>query len=146
MALPIGVTAIAAMFVDPKMIGAAILPPGIACVPLALLGLFQVRRTHVHVTSLKVHVVAGFYKVEIDREAIIINSMRQLSKKDDPAQPRWRTNGICFPGYAAGWFRLRSGRSAFVAARGGPVTLIPLRGGFDLIVSSAEAKSIEALA
>lgn len=36
-------------------------------------------------------------------------------QQQTPKKARWRTNGIGIPGYKAGWFNLKDGRSAFLA-------------------------------
>ena len=46
-----------------------------------------------------------------------------------------RTNGIGLPGYAAGWFKLASGRKALLGVTSGPVLYIPTSEGYSVLLS-----------
>jgi len=46
-----------------------------------------------------------------------------------------RTNGIGLPGYAAGWFKLASGRKALLGVTSGPVLYIPTSEGYSILLS-----------
>lgn len=51
-------------------------------------------------------------------------------------QPRWRTIGTAFPGYRAGWFRLRNGEKALVYLTETSRTVyVPTRKGYSVLLS-----------
>ncbi|HJU69815.1 MAG TPA: PH domain-containing protein [Gemmatimonadaceae bacterium] len=51
-------------------------------------------------------------------------------------QPRWRTMGTAFPGYRAGWFRLRNGERALVYLTETSRTIyLPTRAGYSVMLT-----------
>ncbi len=51
-------------------------------------------------------------------------------------QPRWRTMGTAFPGYRAGWFRLRNGEKALVYLTETRRTVyVPTRKGYSVMLT-----------
>lgn len=51
-------------------------------------------------------------------------------------QPRWRTMGTAYPGYRAGWFRLRNGEKALVYLTETSRTVyVPTRNGYSVMLT-----------
>lgn len=51
-------------------------------------------------------------------------------------QPRWRTMGTAFPGYRAGWFRLRNGEKALLYITETSRTVyVPTRNGYSVLLT-----------
>jgi hypothetical protein len=51
-------------------------------------------------------------------------------------QPRWRTMGTAYPGYRAGWFRLRNGEKALVyLTETNRTVYVPTRNGYSVLLT-----------
>ena len=81
----------------------------------------------------------GLYGKNIKRELIIKESIKiiNLDEKSDFI-PILRTNGIGFPGYSEGWFRLKNREKALVLIRGKTkkAVYIQTRKNFSIILGS----------
>jgi hypothetical protein len=81
----------------------------------------------------------GLYGKNIKRELIIKESIKiiNLDEKSDYI-PVLRTNGIGFPGYSEGWFRLKNREKALVLIRGKTkkAVYIQTRKNFSIILGS----------
>ena len=81
----------------------------------------------------------GLYGKNIKRELIIKESIKiiNLDEKSDYI-PILRTNGIGFPGYSEGWFRLKNREKALVLIRGKTkkAIYIQTRKNFSIILGS----------
>jgi hypothetical protein len=85
--------------------------------------------------DLRIH--ARLYGRTIPMESLIVNEARAVDlRRDRELNPRWRTNGAGLPGYAAGWFKLRSGEKAllFLTDRTQAV-YVPTREGYSVLLS-----------
>ena len=87
--------------------------------------------------------IRGPYGRLIPRESIDLENARMVDLKNDSSYRRAiRTNGIGMPGFAAGWFRFKGGRSAllFVTDRT-KVVSIPTHLGYEVLLSPAEPEA-----
>jgi hypothetical protein len=81
----------------------------------------------------------------IPAQSIKIAEARLFHWPQEPGfRPAGRTNGTAFPGYAAGWFRLRNGSSAllFVTDMNQPALCVPTTDGYVLIATPAEPQKM----
>jgi hypothetical protein len=115
---------------------------------LALAGMFiamtvSTRTSRVELGADGLRVRSAFYGRVIPWTEIDAAGARAVDLTQEPSlRPRWRSNGIGLPGYAAGWFRLGEGRKGllFVTDRH-HVAAIPTRD-YTLLVSVADAPAL----
>ena len=83
-----------------------------------------------------------FYGRYIPKDSISIEDVKLVSFQQESAYfPSIRTNGIGFPGYWAGWFKLNNGEKAlvFLTDRSN-VVYIPTKVGYSVLLSPAQPK------
>ena len=88
-----------------------------------------------------------FYGVTLPRTDILPAGIRQWDRDEEPGlMPDLRSNGIGMPGFQLGWFRLKDGKKALVAAGQGDWVVIPTRQDYLIMVTTEDAgKLIKAL-
>lgn len=118
-----------------------------ALLPLGLLGLFvyiaaSVGGARLEVTAAEVRVTGALYGRAWSRDSFVAESARVADFRQEPAlSPALRTHGMALPGYAEGWFRLRSGQSALVFATGSEVVVVDTGEGYLLLFGAAQAQA-----
>jgi Bacterial PH domain len=133
--LPLGLTALTAHLMDKSSTTKLLIPPLVVCLPLAALAVYQIGAGNIAISPDRLNIQAGFYRTSVRLQDLRISEARILpADPKDPTLSYLRTNGVGLPGYDAGWFRLRNGRNAFVAHRGGDLVYVPTTGNFDLIL------------
>lgn len=96
--------------------------------------------SRVEITANSLRLVGDFWGRTIPFEQLRLSEARIVDLESaSELSPRRRTFGTGLPGYAAGWFRLRSGEKALVylTTRQG-VVYIPTTGGYALLLSVEE--------
>jgi hypothetical protein len=87
----------------------------------------------------------GLYGKKIEKEFIIIDGIRiiNLNEKSEYT-PYLRTNGIGFPRYYEGWFRLKNREKALVLIRGKTkkAVYIPTRKNFSIILGTENPEGL----
>ncbi len=76
---------------------------------------FSSRHVTFEVSSDGITIRGDMYGRFVPKDKMVLKSARavDLSQERDLA-PRWRTNGTAYPGYKAGWFRLKDDSKALV--------------------------------
>jgi hypothetical protein len=83
---------------------------------------------------------SAFYRVRLRRDEIDAAGIRAVDgAKGSPYALAWRTNGVAFPGFQAGWFRTRSRERAFVVRSGTRCVAIPTTKGFVVLLGADDA-------
>jgi hypothetical protein len=98
------------------------------------------RRTRFEVSPEGLEIRGDMFGRRIPASDIEAAGVRRLDLgQEDSLAPRRRTRGSGFPGYKAGWFRLKNGRKAllFVTDRD-RLVYVPTRGDFDVMLSVAD--------
>jgi Bacterial PH domain len=98
------------------------------------------RRARFDVSAEGLEIHGDMFGRRIPAAAIDAGAVRLLDLgQEDSLAPRRRTLGSGFPGYLAGWFRLKNGRKAllFVTDRS-RLVYVPTSGGFDVMLSVAD--------
>lgn len=111
---------------------------------IALLILFgyQARHASFTVNEQGLSISPGLYSRFIPKEDINAAGVKVVNLKTDSAyKPKWRTNGVGLPGYAAGWFKLENKEKAlvFVTDRS-RVVYIPTTENYSVLLSVREAE------
>jgi len=101
---------------------------------------WSVNHSRVEVSSDSLRLVGDLWGRTIPLERLRIDEARVVDLGDETdLQPTRRTAGTGLGGFAAGWFRLRSGEKALVyltdRAR---VVYVPTRDGYSVLLSSSE--------
>jgi hypothetical protein len=89
----------------------------------------------------------GFYGRMIPKSDILAEEVRVMNlDMETDYKPKWRTNGIGLPGYAAGWFKLQNKEKAllFVTDRS-RVVYIPTSKDYSVMLSTTEAEELAGL-
>jgi hypothetical protein len=81
----------------------------------------------------RLHIKSSFYSVDISLTDI--GPEIDILDADAGKRIAWRTNGVGFPGYRSGWFRLNDGQSAFVAASGAANIYVPTKQGYAVMLA-----------
>ena len=97
-------------------------------------------RGSVEVSSVSIRITAPLYGRSIPLASVMTEQARVIDATTDPnLRPKWRTNGIGLPSYAAGWFKLQNGEKALVLMTNRRrVLYFPTREGYSVLVSAAE--------
>lgn len=93
------------------------------------------------------HIKGGLYGRMIPSADIVPEDIRVMDLNTETAyQPKWRTNGIGLPGYAAGWFKLQNKEKAlcFLTDRS-RVVYIPTSKDYSVMLSTAQAEELASL-
>ena len=126
----------------------------IICVILAVIFValaytaYSSRNSRIEVENDRIRLVGDFWGREIPFNQLNISSARILDLGGNSEySPKRRTFGTGLPGYASGWFRLRSGEKALVyLTRRHDVVYMPTSAGYALLLSVEEPeKFIETL-
>lgn len=108
---------------------------------LCLLGYTAYSLQHVtfEINPHQLRIKGGLYGRTVPASALVVDQAQSLDLTQQQAyRPKWRTNGIGLPGYAAGWFKLRNREKALLFVTDGRrVVYIPTRQGYVLILSVA---------
>jgi hypothetical protein len=115
----------------------AILLGALALITYAALGS---RRARFEVSQEGLDIRGDMFGRRIPASIIEAEAVRLLDLgQEDSLAPRRRTWGSGFPGYLAGWFRLKNGRKAllFVTDRS-RLVYVPTSGDFDVMLSVAD--------
>ena len=101
---------------------------------------YSSRTSRVEVTVNQIAIVGDFWGRKIPLDVLNISAARILDlSKDSEYYPKRRTFGTGVPGYASGWFRLRSGEKALVyLTRHRDVVYVPTSQGYSLLLSVEE--------
>jgi hypothetical protein len=89
----------------------------------------------------------GLYGRMIPMADIVSEEVRVMNLNNETEySPKWRTNGIGLPGYAAGWFKLRNKEKAlcFLTDRS-RVVYIPTSKDYSVMLSTLEAEELAGL-
>lgn len=119
---------------------------GVICVILAavLVALaytaYSSRHSRVEVERDRIRIVGDFWGREIPFRQIETSAARTLDLTGKSEfSPKRRTFGTGLPGYASGWFRLRSGEKALVYLTSyREVVYVPTSDGYSLLLSVEE--------
>ena len=110
----------------------------LAAVALALAyTAYSARHSRVEMEGDRIRLVGDFWGREIPFEQLNTAGAQILNlSKDSEYAPQRRTLGTGLPGYASGWFRLRSGEKALIYLTGRrEVVYVPTSGGYSLLLS-----------
>ncbi|MEN1927478.1 PH domain-containing protein [Luteimonas sp. MJ250] len=103
-----------------------------------------VRRHRLRLDAGGLEVATTFYRRRFDPDALDLARARVVDIDERPEfRAMLRTNGVSIPGFRSGWFRLRSGQRALVAASGGKRLLwIPTAAGHDLLLQPENPQAL----
>jgi len=101
---------------------------------------WSTRHSRVELEASGLRLVGDFWGRRIAYGSLDTTNARTIDLSQTPAYaPRRRTLGTGLPGYASGWFRLRSGEKALVyLTRRDRVVYLPTTLGFSLLLSVDE--------
>ncbi len=90
-----------------------------------------------------IEVATTFYRRRFALADLDLEAARVVDLGERPEyRPMLRTNGVGLPGFRSGWYRLRNGDKALVAAAGGQRLLwIPTRAGHDLLLQPEDPRA-----
>lgn len=102
------------------------------------------RRHHMQLDAAGVEVATTFYRRRVDASELDLHAARVVDLDERPElRPGLKTNGVGFPGFASGWYRLRGGGKALVAIAGGPRVLwLPTRKGYGLLLQPPQPQAL----
>ena len=118
----------------------------IICVLLAVVFMalaytaYSSRNSRVEIENNRIKLVGDFWGREIPINQLDVSGARILDlTRITEYSPKRRTFGTGLPGYASGWFRLRSGEKALVyLTRRRDVVYVPTSDGYSLLLSVEE--------
>jgi len=101
---------------------------------------YSSRNSRVEIENDRIKLVGDFWGREIPFELLNVTDARILDlARNVEYSPKRRTLGTGMPGYASGWFRLRSGEKALVyLTRRHDVVYVPTSDGYSLLLSVEE--------
>lgn len=116
---------------------------GVVCVLIAVVLValaytaYSARHARVELDAERIRLVGDFWGRTIPLGLLDISGARRVDLDSEPDYaPKRRTLGTGLPGYASGWFRLRSGEKALVyLTRRRDVVYIPTSDGYALLLS-----------
>ena len=109
---------------------------------------YSSRNSRIEIENDRIKLVGDFWGREIPFKLLDVSDARILDlTRNVEYAPKRRTFGTGMPGYASGWFRLRSGEKALIyLTRRHEVVYIPTYDGYSLLLSVEEPqKFIEML-
>lgn len=111
---------------------------GVAVIALIILALRPVK---LELSAEGLRLSGTVYGRTIPREKLDLDHVRQVDFASSPElRPGVRTFGTGFPGYQAGWFRLKNGEKALVYLTDMKnAILIPTSDGYNVLVSPKES-------
>ncbi|MEB0141090.1 MULTISPECIES: PH domain-containing protein [unclassified Undibacterium] len=107
----------------------------IALLPFALISWTAFSRRQIEINANEIVVKTAFYTTRVNRHDIGADIRTIQLKNLQAGSISSRTNGIGLPGYQAGWFELKNGRSVFVSITEENILYIPTNKNFDIILS-----------
>src|SRR5690349_16985358 len=118
--LPFLVTYIALEMAPPNAVSGKVLLAASAVFVLVTALLWRaVRRNHVLIDGTRLHVHSSFYRLTIEGGDLMHDmTCIEAGALAEHQRPRWRTNGVAFPGYRSGWYRTKGGHRLFAAVVG----------------------------
>ncbi len=101
---------------------------------------YSSRNSRVEIESDRIKLVGDFWGREIPFTLLNVSGARILDLTGNTEySPKRRTFGTGLPGYASGWFRLRSGEKALVyLTKRRDVVYVPTSDGYSLLLSVEE--------
>jgi len=101
---------------------------------------YSSRNSRVEIGNDRIKLVGDFWGREIPFELLDVPNARVFDlTRNVEYSPKRRTLGTGMPGYASGWFRLRSGEKALVyLTRRHDVVYVPTSDGYSLLLSVEE--------
>jgi hypothetical protein len=116
---------------------------GVICVLLAVVlfalvyTAYSSRHSRVEIAGDRIKLIGDFWGRDIPFELLDVSGARILNlSSNSEYAPKRRTLGTGLPGYASGWFRLRSGEKALVyLTRRRDVVYVPTSDGYSLLLS-----------
>ena len=116
----------------------------IASLVLVILTATSINRGSVEVSADGIQINAPFYGRSIPLTSVITDQARVIDATTDAdLRPKWRTNGIGLPGYAAGWFKLQNGEKALVLMTDRrKVLYFQTRDGYSVLISAVDPEKI----
>jgi Bacterial PH domain len=116
----------------------------VAGLALVILTATSIGRGSVEVSTDSIRLRAPIYGRSIPMTSIMAEQAQIIdTTKEANLRPKWRTNGIGLPGYAAGWFKLQNGEKALVLMTDRhKVLYLPTREGYSVLVSAAEPERL----
>jgi len=101
---------------------------------------YSSRNSRVEIESDRIKLVGDFWGREIPFNLLNVSGARILDlTQNTEHSPKRRTLGTGLPGYASGWFRLRSGEKALVyLTKRRDVVYVPTFDGYSLLLSVEE--------
>lgn len=98
---------------------------------------YSSRNSRIEIDVDRIKLVGDFWGREIPFNLLDVSGARILDlNRDSQYAPKRRTFGTGLPGYASGWFRLRSGDKALVyLTRRNKVVYVPTSDGYSLLLS-----------
>ena len=103
---------------------------------------YSSRNSRVEIAHDRIAIVGDFWGRQIPLNLLDVSGARILDiNKNSEYYPKRRTFGTAVPGYASGWFRLRSGEKALVyLTKRREVVYVPTSDGYSLLLSVEEPK------
>ena len=116
----------------------------VVCLVLVIVIATTIGRGSVEVSRESIKMNASIYGRSIPLASVMVEQAQIIdATKDANLRPKWRTNGIGLPGYAAGWFKLQNGEKALVLITDRrKVLYFPTREGYSVLVSAAEPEKL----
>ena len=101
---------------------------------------YSSRNSRVEIENDRIKLIGDFWGREIPLKLLNVTDARILDLAQNVEySPKRRTLGTGMPGYASGWFRLRSGEKALVyLTRRHDVVYVPTSDGYSLLLSVEE--------
>lgn len=101
---------------------------------------YSSRNSRVEIENDRIKLIGDFWGREIPFKQLNVTDARILDlTRNVEYSPKRRTLGTGMPGYASGWFRLRSGEKALVyLTRRHDVVYVPTSDGYSLLLSVEE--------
>ena len=101
---------------------------------------YSSRNSRVEIENDRIKLIGDFWGREIPLKLLNVTDARILDlARNVEYSPKRRTLGTGMPGYASGWFRLRSGEKALVyLTRRHDVVYVPTSDGYSLLLSVEE--------
>ena len=108
---------------------------------------YSSRNSRVEIESDRIKLVGDFWGREIPFTLLNVSGARILDLTENTEySPKRRTFGTGLPGYASGWFRLRSGEKALVyLTKRRDVVYVPTSDGYSLLLSVEEPERFIAM-
>lgn len=119
----------------------------VAGLVLVIITAIAIGRGSVEVSPGNMRIKAPLYGRSIPLTSLIPEQARVIDiSRENELRPKWRTNGIGLPNYAAGWFKLQNGEKALLLVTDKKKVLyLPTRDGYSILLSAVEPERLLAL-